>query len=157
MVTCLNPVFFLLSKAKQSLIFVFPLFQTSNNQQWNRKNKTQQSQQRAGKNKNKAQDTEQEQREQTKEQLRRARAEAKIKEEQEKIKRSHSANYRDARTFEEILGLQPHFTQTELKTAYKRASSRFHPDKYSHMSEAFRNEAEEEFKKVQRAYGMLKI
>lgn len=61
----------------------------------------------------------------------------------------------DTRSFEDIVGVNSHYTKTELKIAYKRSASRFHPDKHSHMSEEFRKEAEQEFKKLQKAYNIL--
>lgn len=67
-----------------------------------------------------------------KEQFRQAREETKRQEEKQ-----------DTRSFEDILGVNSQYTKAELKTAYKQFASRFHPDKHSHMSEEFRNEAEQ--------------
>ncbi len=79
-----------------------------------------------------------------KEQFRQAREETQRQEEKQ-----------DTRSFEDIVGVNSRYTKTELKTAYKRSASRFHPDKHSHMSEEFRTEAEQEFKKIQKAYNIL--
>lgn len=91
-----------------------------------------------------------------KEDLKRAREEAKKREEQEESKKSsnHTENS-DDRSFEEILGLSNPFTKSDLNKAYKIAVSRYHPDKYVHMSELFQQEARQEFVKIQRAYNYL--
>jgi len=79
-----------------------------------------------------------------KEQFRRAREEAQRQEEKQ-----------DNRSFEDIVGVNLKYTKIELKTAYKKSASRFHPDKHLHMSEEFKKEAEQEFKKIQKAYNIL--
>lgn len=61
----------------------------------------------------------------------------------------------DNRSHQQILGLHDGFSKAELEKAYKMAVSRYHPDKYSHMSESFRKEAETELVKVQQAYRAL--
>jgi DnaJ-domain-containing protein 1 len=58
----------------------------------------------------------------------------------------------DTRTPYEILGVSPDASQAQIKKAYAILRSRYHPDKYSHMSEAFRREAAEEFKRVKESY-----
>ena len=62
----------------------------------------------------------------------------------------------DNRSAEEVLGVQPGASKAEVTKAYKNLRSRYHPDKYAHMSEQFRNEAAEEFKAIQNAYERLK-
>ena len=79
---------------------------------------------------------------QAKEELRRMREEQEAK---------------DNRSHQDILGLNGSFTLSELKEAYRLAVSRYHPDKYSHMSEAFQKEAEQELVKVQQAYRTLLV
>lgn len=84
-----------------------------------------------------------------KEEVRRAREQAKRKNGQQ----DNSGG--DRRTQQRILGLPDNFTQQELTRAYKMAVSRYHPDKYVHMSESFQNEAQAEFIKVKNAYNIL--
>jgi hypothetical protein len=91
-----------------------------------------------------------------KEELKRAREEAKKREEQEESKKSSNYSPKpDNRSFEEILGLPNPFTKSDLNKAYKTAVSRYHPDKYVHMSEQFQQEAQQEFVKIQKAYNYL--
>lgn len=92
--------------------------------------------------------------EEAKERFRQAREEAKIKEEAQKTQNSKKPQ-EDTRSFESIIGVNPNYTKSELKTAYRKSASQYHPDKYSHMSEEFKKEAESEFKKIQKAYNAL--
>ena len=46
-------------------------------------------------------------------------------------------------------------TKEEIKAAYKRLASQYHPDKVSHLGEEFRVLAEQKFKEIQRAYQEL--
>jgi len=62
----------------------------------------------------------------------------------------------DNRTAMEIMGVSNGFTAKELKDAYKRLTSRYHPDKHIHMSIEFRTETEIEFTKIQDAYNKIK-
>ena len=119
---------------------IFKLFK-SNQQTSNTENSSQQQGSNQNQTNNSQQSQEQEQRvRQAKEELRR------IREEQEA---------KDNRSHQDILGLNGSFTLSELKNAYRLAVSRYHPDKYSHMSEAFQKEAEQELVKVQQAYRAL--
>lgn len=95
---------------------------------------------------------------QAKEEFKRAREEAKKREEQERAEKDGKNAYQtrsDNRSFEEILGLPTPFSKSELNRAYKTAVSRYHPDKYVHMSEQFQQEAQQEFVKIQKAYNYL--
>ena len=69
---------------------------------------------------------------------------------------SKAQNTPDNRTAMEILGVSNGFTPKELKDAYKRLTSRYHPDKHIHMSFEYRDEAETEFGKIQNAYNKIK-
>ena len=152
----LSPFIWLFFRVRQTIIDVISLFKSQPQTDSNRQEKPQQSRKHTGgNNHNKGQDKK-EQRQKAKEQFRQAQEEAEKKRVEEEFKKnSNKADYQDNRSFEEILGVQAGYTKGELKTAYKRVASRFHPDKYSHMSEVFRLEAEEEFKKIQRAYSIL--
>lgn len=91
-----------------------------------------------------------------KEELKKAREQAKKREEEQQQKQSsNSSEPSDDRSFQEILGLSNNFNKAELVKAYKIAVSRYHPDKYVHMSEQFQQEAQQEFVKIQRAYNYL--
>jgi hypothetical protein len=96
---------------------------------------------------------------QAKEELKRAREQAKKREEEEKKEQqkqsSKTSQPNDNRSFQEILGLSNNFNKADLVKAYKIAVSRYHPDKYTHMSEQFQQEAQQEFVKIQRAYNYL--
>ncbi|WP_198328310.1 J domain-containing protein [Methylovulum psychrotolerans] len=89
------------------------------------------------------------------EELRRAREEVRQAREQAKKKEAKPNTDNDGRSHQEILGLSATFTEPELKQAYRLAVSRYHPDKYAHMSKAFQEEAGREFVKIQQAYNAL--
>lgn len=134
---------FITLKLRQVIFFIISIFKKIKSSQ-NKKTSSSSNKQRAGNNKKNHRGYE-EQKQRAKEQFKKAREEAKKREEESQ----------DNRSFEDIVGVNPEYTKDDLKNAYKRASSKFHPDKYSHMSEAFRLEAEQEFKKIQKAYKML--
>ncbi len=56
----------------------------------------------------------------------------------------------------EILGVNPGADFAEIKRAYHRQASKYHPDKVSHLGDEFRALAEEKFKEINMAYEMLK-
>ncbi len=85
-----------------------------------------------------------------KEEVKRAREQAKRKEDQQ-----DDNNGGGGRSYQQILGLSDNFSLADLMRAYKLAVSRYHPDKYSHMSESFQKEAQAEFVKVKKAYNEL--
>ena len=119
---------------------IFKLIKSSQ-QTGNTSNSNQQQGASQNQTNNNQQSREQEERvRQAKEELRRMREEQEAK---------------DNRSHQEILGLHTGFTKSNLEKAYKMAVSRYHPDKYSHMSEAFQKEAEQELVKVQLAYRSL--
>ncbi|MEE9363082.1 MAG: J domain-containing protein [Cellulophaga sp.] len=137
----INSIF---SKLKQAIIFIISLF-PSYKKARNKNSYTSHNQEGVRNNKNNSRDYEEQSR-RTKEEFKKAREESQRREE---------LDGQDNRSFEDIVGVNPGYTNNDLKSAYKRASSKFHPDKYSHMSENFRAEAEQEFKKIQKAYRML--
>ena len=55
----------------------------------------------------------------------------------------------------QILGVDPESAAQEIRAAYRRKALDLHPDRLSHLSEAVRRSAEEEMKKVNRAYETL--
>jgi hypothetical protein len=62
----------------------------------------------------------------------------------------------DNRRPEEVLGLSPNFTQSELKAAYQRESNRTHPDKWVNKPESIKKIMEAEQKQINAAYNKLK-
>jgi DnaJ like chaperone protein len=56
----------------------------------------------------------------------------------------------------EILGLAPGASSVEIKTAYRKLSMQYHPDKVAHLGEEFRRVAEEKMKELNEAYQYLK-
>jgi hypothetical protein len=62
----------------------------------------------------------------------------------------------EGRKPEDILGLQPDFTQAELKAAYQKESNRTHPDKWANKPDSIRQVMEFEQKLINMAYKKLK-
>lgn len=55
-----------------------------------------------------------------------------------------------------ILGLQPGATKEEIRAAYKKKVSQYHPDKVQHLGEDFQRLAHEKFVAIQKAYDKVK-
>ncbi|MBW1723099.1 MAG: J domain-containing protein [Deltaproteobacteria bacterium] len=55
----------------------------------------------------------------------------------------------------EILGVSRNATREEVKRAYRKLASRYHPDKLTHLGEEFRVLAERKFKEIREAYDVL--
>lgn len=56
----------------------------------------------------------------------------------------------------ETLGLMPGATFAQVKSAYRKLSMQYHPDKVTHLGEEFRSMAEEKMKDLNEAYQYLK-
>lgn len=56
----------------------------------------------------------------------------------------------------EILGISPDSSDQEIKDAYRYKVNILHPDRLARVSESIRHRAEEDLKKVNRAYDVLK-
>ncbi len=56
----------------------------------------------------------------------------------------------------EILGASQSQTNKEIKSAYRKMATKYHPDKVSHLGEDFAKFAEEKFKSVNDAYQQIK-
>jgi DnaJ like chaperone protein len=54
-----------------------------------------------------------------------------------------------------ILELQPGASPAEIRAAYRRLATRYHPDKVAHLGKEFQNMAEMKFKAIQEAYNTL--
>ena len=59
------------------------------------------------------------------------------------------------RDYYEVLGVDKNASAAEIKKAYRTMAKKYHPDKLQHMDEAYRQGAEEKFRKVQEAYEQL--
>ena len=62
----------------------------------------------------------------------------------------------DGRKPEQVLGLPPDFTQSELKMAYQRESNRTHPDKWANKPDFIKKAMEREQTLINMAYQKLK-
>ena len=83
---------------------------------------------------------------------------------QRSIAAKYQAGYRAAARAEEvaeekyyaILGLAPGASFAEIKTAYRKLSMQYHPDKVGHLGAEFKKVAEEKMKEINNAYEYLK-
>lgn len=64
--------------------------------------------------------------------------------------------WRDEKSDYQILGVEPSATDTEIKKAYRKMASKFHPDKVANEGEDVQRAATERFKKIQEAYDNIK-
>jgi hypothetical protein len=65
------------------------------------------------------------------------------------------ANPGPHRTPYEVLNLPPDADPEAIKSAYRKLSKQYHPDKVSHLGKEFRDLAEQKFKEIQEAYQKL--
>lgn len=63
---------------------------------------------------------------------------------------------KDTKGAYEILGITDKQTNQEIKSAYRKMATKYHPDKVSHLGEDFSKFAEEKFKSVNDAYQQIK-
>ena len=54
-----------------------------------------------------------------------------------------------------LLEVSPRATPEEIKTAYKRAVARYHPDKVAHLGKEFQELAHRKLLAIQKAYDLL--
>ena len=60
-----------------------------------------------------------------------------------------------AHNYYDLLGVDKHVTEEELRKAYKKMAVRWHPDKHASKNEAEKKKAEETFKEIAEAYDIL--
>ena len=63
---------------------------------------------------------------------------------------------KDTKAAYEVLGITNTQTNQEIKNAYRKMATKYHPDKVSHLGEDFAKFAEEKFKSVNDAYQQIK-
>ena len=56
----------------------------------------------------------------------------------------------------EILEVRPGASQEEIQKAYRKAVSKYHPDKMAHLGKDFQELAQKRFLQIQKAYEILK-
>jgi DnaJ-domain-containing protein 1 len=55
----------------------------------------------------------------------------------------------------EILGVSPSASQDDIKAAYRKLASQYHPDKVAHLGKELQVLADQRFKQIQHAYDQL--
>ena len=64
--------------------------------------------------------------------------------------------YKDSSAAYKILEVSKDSTNDDIKKAYRKMATKFHPDKVHHLGEEFQKMAEEKFKMLNDAYGQIK-
>jgi DnaJ like chaperone protein len=64
--------------------------------------------------------------------------------------------YKDVHSAYKILETTPDANDDEIKKAYRKMATKYHPDKVSHLGEEFQKAAKEKFQEVQAAYEQIK-
>jgi hypothetical protein len=73
---------------------------------------------------------------------------------EEKRDREASLDHEDEDPFK-ILGVEPGASPDEIKSAYRRAVAKYHPDKVTHLGKEFQEIAHKKLVAIQRAYEAL--
>lgn len=63
---------------------------------------------------------------------------------------------KDTKSAYKILEINPTVADAEIKKAYRKMASKYHPDKVTHLGDDLKNLAEEKFKAVNSAYQSIK-
>ncbi len=56
-----------------------------------------------------------------------------------------------------VLNISRNASQEDIKKAYRKLASQYHPDKVAHLGDEFKKLAEKRFKEIQEAYQSLKL
>ncbi len=64
--------------------------------------------------------------------------------------------FKDSTSAYKILEISSNATDNEVKKAFRKMATKFHPDKVHHLGEEFQKMAEEKFKSVNEAYAEIK-
>ncbi|MCB0804409.1 MAG: TerB family tellurite resistance protein [Bacteroidales bacterium] len=64
--------------------------------------------------------------------------------------------YKDINAAYQVLETTPDANDEEVKKAYRKMATKYHPDKVSHLGEEFQKAAKEKFQQVQAAYDQIK-
>jgi DnaJ like chaperone protein len=64
--------------------------------------------------------------------------------------------YKDVFSAYKILEVTPDANNDEIKKAYRKMATKYHPDKVSHLGAEFQKAAKEKFQEVQAAYEQIK-
>ena len=64
--------------------------------------------------------------------------------------------YKDTRAAFKILEIDENATDSEVKKAFRKMATKYHPDKVSHLGDEFQTFAEDKFKNVNNAYQEIK-
>ena len=65
--------------------------------------------------------------------------------------------YVDSATHYDVLNLKKTANETDVKKAYRKLASEYHPDKVANLGEEYQKAAKEKFQKVQEAYEQVKM
>ena len=68
----------------------------------------------------------------------------------------HAMFFKDTKSAYKILEISSEATDNEVKKAFRKMATKFHPDKVHHLGEEFQKMAEEKFKAVNEAYEEIK-
>ncbi|MBT8349656.1 MAG: DnaJ domain-containing protein [Deltaproteobacteria bacterium] len=71
-------------------------------------------------------------------------------------KRASGSNTQFEKNPFDVLGIERDSSEEEIKKAYRKMASKYHPDKVVHLGNEFQEIAEKRFKEVQQAYEVLK-
>ena len=64
--------------------------------------------------------------------------------------------YKDTKSSYKILEITQDVSDDDIKKAYRKMATKFHPDKVHHLGEEFQKMAEEKFKSLNDAYDQIK-
>ncbi|UTW61074.1 TerB family tellurite resistance protein [bacterium SCSIO 12741] len=64
--------------------------------------------------------------------------------------------YTDSTNWYQVLNLSSDATESEIKKAYRKLATKYHPDKVAQLGEDYQKAAKEKFQKIQEAYENIK-